>query len=251
MAKKGLLLLGAAAAAYALTQTNTSGTQSANVSETLPFNPNLQRGEKGEKGDKGDKGDAGNSNLANNSFSNGALFLEPNAQNYTEIYLKSATKKFRFIALDDKLSIVSMTNAGADPLVIFEMTPTGTISKIGGGSFAAISDERMKKEIVPFTSGLDKVLAIEPKKFKYDAVEGTPTENYPQSITDKQQYGVIAQQLQKVCPEMVSTDGQGFLSVDLSNLSLLLINAVKEQQALITALTARVVALETANTPTA
>jgi hypothetical protein len=125
------------------------------------------------------------------------------------------------------------------------MRPDGSIYKIGGGSFLAISDKRVKQDIKNFSSGLDKIVLIEPKQFKYKAVPGTHTENYDENVTQVQRYGVIAQDLQVVCPEMVTTDEKGFLSVDLSNLSLLLINAVKELNTKISSLEARILALET------
>jgi hypothetical protein len=123
--------------------------------------------------------------------------------------------------------------------------PDGSIYKIGGGSFLAISDKRLKQDIKNFSSGLDKVLLIEPKTYKYKAVPGTHTESYDENVTQVQRYGVIAQDLQGVCPEMVTTDEKGFLSVDLSNLSLLLINAVKELNTKIGSLEARILTLET------
>jgi len=143
------------------------------------------------------------------------------------------------------LAFTSYNNDYTGGLGLMSITETGAISKIGGGSFAALSDKRLKKEIFPFTSGLEKVLAIQPKKYKYNAVAGTPTENYPEIITNKQQFGVIAQDLQTVCPEMVTADQNGFLSVDLSNLSILLINAIKELNTKIGSLETRILALET------
>lgn len=90
----------------------------------------------------------------------------------------------------------------------------------------------------------NKILSINPKSFQYKAVEGTPTENYPDFICQKTQYGVIAQDLETVAPEMVTTNADGYKSVDLSNLCLLLVNAVKEQNQMIIDLMARVEALE-------
>ena len=42
--------------------------------------------------------------------------------------------------------------------------------------------------------------------------------------------GVIAQEIQKVAPEAVSTDAEGYLSVAYGNLAGLLIEGIKEQQ---------------------
>ncbi len=128
---------------------------------------------------------------------------------------------------------------------LMQVNTSGVITKIGGGSFAAFSDQRMKKEINSFNDGLSKVLEIEPKSYKYNAVEGTPGADFSEDITNVKRFGVIAQDLQNVCPEMVTADENGFLTVDLSNLPLLLINAVKELNTKIGSLEARILALET------
>lgn len=183
-------------------------------------------------------------NLANNEFGNGSLTLRKNASNYTQIWLESLTKKMRFLYLNDELGLIGYNSDDTSPFSIMTINNSGTISKVGGGSFAAISDERMKDNIKPFEDGLNKILSINPKSFQYKAVEGTPTENYPDFICQKTQYGVIAQELETVAPEMVTTNADGYKSVDLSNLCLLLVNAVKEQNQMILELTARVEALE-------
>jgi hypothetical protein len=199
---------------------------------------------KGAKGDKGEPG--GNANTANITFASGGITInKADSANISAIDFKNADGSFfRWQHMSGLFSVVRF-DANLNGLEVLNISNSGSIAKIGGGSFSAISDKRMKKEIVTFNSGLDKVLAIQPKRFKYNAVAGTPTENYPAIITEKQQYGVIAQDLQTVCPEMVTADENGFLSVDLSNLSLLLINAVKELTTKIGSLEARIVALET------
>jgi len=60
------------------------------------------------------------------------------------------------------------------------------------------SDERIKKDIRLFDLGLQELLGIQPKYFKYNGLGGeqeTPTE----------QMGVIAQEVEKVAPSLIST----------------------------------------------
>lgn len=149
---------------------------------------------------------------------------------------------FQVVRNNDNTCSIQLKNLGALGVLL---KSDGTAQKIGGGSFSAISDERMKDNIQPFEDGLNKILAINPKTFNYIAIANTPTEFYPPSICDKTNYGVIAQELETVAPEMVTTGEDGYKSVDLSNLCLLLVNAVKEQNQMILDLTARVEALET------
>ncbi len=104
----------------------------------------------------------------------------------------------------------------------------GTAAKTGGGSWAVSSDRRLKKDIQTYNQGLDKILAINPVTFHYNEKSGYDTE--PEYV------GVIAQELQKVAPDMVSTfeqNGMKYLRVDNSAMTYMLINAVKEQQQII------------------
>ncbi|NTW33368.1 MAG: tail fiber domain-containing protein, partial [Bacteroidetes bacterium] len=50
------------------------------------------------------------------------------------------------------------------------------------------------------------------------------------NFTDDKQIGLIAQELEKVYPELVVTDKEGYKSVDYSKLTPILVEAIKEQQ---------------------
>lgn len=117
---------------------------------------------------------------------------------------------------------------------IGSQTPTamlsvnGTADKPGGGSWAAFSDSRLKKEVTSYEDGLSTLLKISPVKYHYNELAGCDT---------KQEYvGVIAQQLQEIAPYMVGNfekNGKEYLKVDNSAMTYMLINSVKEQQRLI------------------
>lgn len=116
------------------------------------------------------------------------------------------------------------------PGFLFEVN--GSAGKPGGGSWGASSDARLKTDVAPYSDGLASVLSIDPVTYRYNELSGyDPGRTY---------VGVIAQQLQEVAPYMVSVsdrvaaDGQtGYLTVDNSAMTYMLINAVKEQQAII------------------
>lgn len=102
------------------------------------------------------------------------------------------------------------------------LSVNGTAGKPGGGSWATFSDKRMKQDIRPFQDGLDAVLRINPVNFRYNELSGHDTQ--PEYV------GVLAQELQKIAPYMVSVsnkDGEEYLQVDNSAMTYLLINAVK------------------------
>jgi hypothetical protein len=100
------------------------------------------------------------------------------------------------------------------------------------GAWGVFSDERIKTVTNEFTDGLNVIEQINPVVFTYNA--DAPFAN------NKQQVGVVAQELEKIAPYMVSA--QAFAQYkDLREVSnqaytFLLINAVKEQQAQIEAM---------------
>jgi hypothetical protein len=100
-------------------------------------------------------------------------------------------------------------------------TATGTVS--------SFSDARIKKNIEPFTYGLEVITKINPVSFNYN--------NLSPFITDKKQIGIIAQELEKAAPYLVETNNANGItdlrSVNNQAYTFLLINAVKELQQLI------------------
>jgi hypothetical protein len=112
--------------------------------------------------------------------------------------------------------------------------------KSTGTTWANPSDPRLKRDISPYTPGLDAILALEPISFFYNGKGGTTDDG-------RRCYGYDASAVQAALPECVGTrrgklakedeEDTDILTLDTSNFTLALINAVKE-------LAARVVALE-------
>jgi len=103
--------------------------------------------------------------------------------------------------------------------------------KPGGGVWKSFSDRRVKKDIVDFRSGLADIEQVHPVRFKYNGLAGTVN-------SDKEYVGVIAQELERVAPYMVSSQKKKLYptdavpadikEVDASALTYMLINAVQE-----------------------
>jgi len=89
-----------------------------------------------------------------------------------------------------------------------------------GVCLAALSDIRLKKNIEPITEAVDKLSQI--KGVTYDWID-------PKRGTG-QQVGVISQDIEKVLPQLVHPDENGYKTVDYSKLTALLIEAAKEQE---------------------
>ena len=87
------------------------------------------------------------------------------------------------------------------------------------GDVTAFSDITLKKNIELIPNALDKVLSL--RGITYNRID---IENEPK------QSGVIAQEVEKVLPEVVATNDEGIKSVAYGNMVGLLIEAIKEQQ---------------------
>jgi hypothetical protein len=125
------------------------------------------------------------------------------------------------------------TNSGAN-LAGYITCPTSATT-----SYTSVSDYRLKENIVPMTGALEKIALLKPCTYtwKTDGTDGQ---------------GFIAHELQAVVPDCVvgtkdDVNEDGSIkpqAIDTSFLVATLTAAIQEQQALITALTARIVALE-------
>jgi hypothetical protein len=85
------------------------------------------------------------------------------------------------------------------------------------------SDSRLKKDVTTVDHALDKVSALRGVEFRWR------TEEYPDKGFDEgKKIGLIAQEVEKVLPEVVSTDNKGYKSVEYANIVGVLIEAVKD-----------------------
>jgi hypothetical protein len=134
----------------------------------------------------------------------------------------------RFITCDD---------GGSDK---FFVTGAGVVNA-ASATITTISDQRLKENIRDLDDGLEKVLALKPRKFDWK-------ENKGENI--KNARGFIAQELELVFPDMISNwtdeppEGEEPYKAVNANLIPTLVKAIQEQQAIITALETRLSALE-------
>jgi hypothetical protein len=99
-------------------------------------------------------------------------------------------------------------------------------------AWAITSDARLKKNIVDNTIGLDAITQIQVRNFEYRTKNEVTDLPKDQAVEVKGiQLGAIAQEIQAILPECVKTESTGVMSVDTTNLTWYLINAVKELKA--------------------
>ncbi|MEK2645806.1 tail fiber domain-containing protein [Bdellovibrio sp. BCCA] len=119
------------------------------------------------------------------------------------------------------------------------ITATGCVSYNGGTSGTCASDIRLKKDIRNFSLGLNEVLGVRPVYYKYNGLGETREDTHDR-------LGVIAQEFEKVAPELVETrqvkmhpgdtKETEIKVVNYSGFSYMLVNATKEIYALVISL---------------
>lgn len=127
---------------------------------------------------------------------------------------------------DSKLTILPGGNVG-----IGVTNPTYKLQvagKLKTNGVNETSDARLKKNVEPISSALEKVLSMNGLTYDWKS------EEFPElSFESGRQYGLLAQELEKIIPELVETDDNGWKSIEYSHIVPILIEAIKEQQSLI------------------
>jgi hypothetical protein len=104
----------------------------------------------------------------------------------------------------------------------------------GGTSWGVFSDERLKNIKGGYTRGLSAVMGLRPVRFSYKK------DNALSLQSDSELIGFSAQALQKLVPEAVTKNANGYLVVHSDAIMWAMLNAIQEQQKEIAGLKAQV-----------
>jgi hypothetical protein len=170
------------------------------------------------------------------NFGNGSSYLNGvringNDGNVNQIYQNVANKVLGITANGGD---ISLGQAGTQQVIL---KPSGNVgigttspgytlhvngSVAGNGAYIALSDIRFKKDVQDLVGSLAKVLAIRGVSYKWIDEErnGSGT-----------QYGVIAQEIEKILPDVVVTGSDGIKRVKYDDLIPLIIEALKAEKA--------------------
>jgi hypothetical protein len=105
---------------------------------------------------------------------------------------------------------------------------SGNVSVVGSLSAASCScpsDARLKTGVSPIKGALEKVEKLQGVNYLWK-----PGARPGVKLPEGNQIGLIAQEVEKVVPEVVQTDKDGYKSLSYDKLTAVLIEAVKEQQ---------------------
>jgi len=156
----------------------------------------------------------------------------------TSGYATASVQSYQTSAGNWAFGAKSTASAGSTYFITFNTsdgTQRGYIYYNGVATvYSTSSDQRLKNNIVDAPSAVSDISAIKIRSFDWK-------EN-----GQHQKYGVVAQELQTIAPDAISTppEKNGMLGVDYSLLVPMMIKSIQEQQALIETLTTRLTALE-------
>jgi len=102
------------------------------------------------------------------------------------------------------------------------------------GSLSEGSDRRLKEDIAPLNNSISNLRQLNGVSFRWKDSE---------NMGDKKHNGLIAQDVEKVYPELVG-ENEGYKTLNYNGIIPVLVEAVKEQQKIIEALQNRIEALE-------
>ena len=107
-------------------------------------------------------------------------------------------------------------------------TTVGRIDATNDVIAFSTSDERFKDNITPISDAIDKISGI--RGVEFDWKELTPEERKILHSNEGHDVGVIAQEIEKILPEVVTTRDSGYKAVRYEKIIPLLIEAIKDNK---------------------
>jgi hypothetical protein len=159
---------------------------------------------------------------------------------------------FKFVGFGSDPFVVEVNAASTDSVTTWNTYSTGAgayrfyVGLSGkiyctNTTITAISDQRLKENIQDLDVGLNAIMALKPRKFDWKEGKGKDI---------KGDRGFIAQEFEQVFPDLIdewkdpAPEGEEPYKAVRPDLIPILVKAIQEQQATITALTTRIAALE-------
>ena len=115
-------------------------------------------------------------------------------------------------------------NVSTNMTISYNNLLRGTFNSVTG-NYTPVSDQRLKKDINSLEPVLEDVMQL--KTYTYHLLDNTET--------DQLSYGLMAQEVQDIFPDAVSTidgnDGKTYFALNYNNFNVIAIKAIQEQQA--------------------
>ena len=139
---------------------------------------------------------------------------------FIRVEFRNEEEEFYLSAINN-VSLLAYNNGRSHSLYVF-----GEINAVDCdvSSVYQLSDKRLKDNIKPIENCLEKVLKLEAIEFDW---------NDKQQTYKGHDIGLVAQQVEAICPEIVETRRNGFKAIKYEKITALLVGAIKEQQEII------------------
>ncbi|MFO7935222.1 MAG: tail fiber domain-containing protein [Bacteroidales bacterium] len=123
---------------------------------------------------------------------------------------------------ENKIRLNANVGINTEPDTAFALKTTGSIEAL---NVTETSDARYKTGIHSIQKALEMVLSMEGVRYRWNR------EDYPEKDFDQEVHlGFVAQELEKVVPELVVEGSDGYKSVNYQKVSTILVEAMKQQQ---------------------
>lgn len=137
--------------------------------------------------------------------------------------------------LNSELCSLTLGGAGASDGDIYLLASTGdyTIScdgETGLVTCASVFETgRIASPLAPLSRALEGILGVRGGRFA-GAQGARPSPEAREALAPREQLGFVAEELEDAFPELVATDAEGHKSINYSRMTVILVEAVKEQQ---------------------
>ena len=155
---------------------------------------------------------------------NGTVLIDGGDHGNGKIWLRTGTG-----TISVRMAILNNGNVG-----IGTTTPGGQFElsldqgrKPGGGTWTTTSDERLKNIEGIYAKGLQEILQLQPITYRYKNVGDR---QFADPVLRTLNVGFSAQDVQRIFPEAVGVDNDGYLNFNMHSILVAYVNAFKEKQ---------------------
>jgi len=157
-----------------------------------------------------------------NEGENSASRIHHRGTGTLQIYAQDAAPIIFYTSAAARMTIASNGYVGigtSSPDNKFVVNNGSTIGRYTTSGWTHTSDIRLKSDITSFSGILQEVLKLKGVRFRFT-----------KDVNGDSQIGFIAQDVEKIFPEFVVTDRDGYKSVAYGQISAVIVEAIKEQQ---------------------
>jgi hypothetical protein len=172
--------------------------------------------------------------ILNNTLSDGARLVWLGGTGGTQEYRARVSTVGNLEFFPGELTPITLALTQTNRVGIGTAIPGGQFElsldqgrKPGTNTWTVVSDKRLKRIVGNYQKGLKEILSLQPVEYYYINSE---TRKFDERVLNTKNVGFVAQDVQKIFPECVSEDDDGYLSLNIHAILIAFVNGFKEQQ---------------------